>query len=53
MDETVIGDGATEMDAGAVAEANSRSYYDTTSGAEPVEQRVTAARIEELEEFKR
>ena len=53
MDETVIGDGPTEIDGGAAAGAYSHPYDDATSGAEPGEQRVLATRFEELEEFKR
>ena len=52
-DEYVSGDGPTEMDASAVADAHSHLYHNATSGAEPREPRVTAARFEELDDFKR
>ena len=53
VDETVSGDGPTEMDVSAVADAYSHPYYDATSGDGLHEQRVTAARFEELDDFKR
>ena len=41
------------MDVSAVAEARSRPYCDAISGTELDDQRVAAARLEELQEFER